>query len=75
MTSQNQISSVSEESPANEQLHDVETIARRLNVSIKTVRRVIDRGELGCYRVGRLLRVSELQLKEYLTRARWGTGS
>jgi excisionase family DNA binding protein len=67
MTSQNQIFSASVESPANEQLHEVERIARRLNVSIRTVRRVIDRGELGCYRIGRLLRVSERQLQEYLT--------
>jgi excisionase family DNA binding protein len=73
MTSQNQIFSAFVEPPANEQLHDVKTIARRLNVSIKTVRRLIKQGELGCYRVGRLLRVSERQLQEYLARARRGS--
>jgi hypothetical protein len=29
------------------QLHDLDTIARRLDVTIKTVRRMIARGELG----------------------------
>jgi excisionase family DNA binding protein len=52
--------------PDNDRLHDVETIARRLNVSSKTVRRRIDSGELACYRVGRLLRVSERQYQNYL---------
>ena len=72
MTSQNQIFSASVESPANEQLQDVKTIARRLNVSRKTVRRMIDRGELGHYRVRRLVRVSEGQFQEYLARVRDG---
>jgi excisionase family DNA binding protein len=72
MTSQNQIFSASVGSPANEQLHDIKRIARRLNIATKTVRRLIDRGELGCYRIGRLLRVSERQLQEYLTRAKRG---
>jgi excisionase family DNA binding protein len=75
MTSQNQIFSASVEPPANEQLRDVETIARRLNVSSKTVRRMIDRGELGHYRVGRLLRVSERQFQEYLARVHGGSHS
>lgn len=69
MTSQDQIFSAP---LANEQLHDVKSIARRLNVSIKTVHRLIRRGELGCYRVARLLRVSEPQLLEYLARVRHG---
>jgi excisionase family DNA binding protein len=53
------------------QLHDLDTIARRLNVSTKMVRRLIDRGELGHHRVGRLVRVSERQYQEYLGRVRW----
>jgi excisionase family DNA binding protein len=57
---------------AKEQLHDVETIARQLGVSSKTVRRMIERGELGHYRVGHLLRISEVQVQEYLARSRRG---
>jgi hypothetical protein len=34
--------------PIKDQLHDLDMIARRLDVAIKTVRRMIDRGEL-CY--------------------------
>ena len=58
--------------PTNEQLQDLDTIARRLSIAVKSVRRLIDRGELGCYRVGRLLRVSEAQYQEYLAGARHG---
>jgi excisionase family DNA binding protein len=54
--------------PDNDRLHDVDTIARRLNVSTKFVRRRIDCGELGHYRLGRLVRISERQFQEYLTR-------
>ena len=45
--------------PANDRLHDLDTIARRLNVATKTVRRMIARGELGYHQVGRLKRVSD----------------
>ena len=38
--------------PAVGQLHDLDTIARRLNVSTKTVRRMIVRGELGYHQSG-----------------------
>jgi excisionase family DNA binding protein len=54
------------------QLHDLDTIARRLNISTRTVRRLIVRGELGSHRVGRLLRVSDAQYLEYLTRIKRG---
>ncbi|MFY9837150.1 MAG: excisionase family DNA-binding protein [Xanthobacteraceae bacterium] len=74
MTSQSQIFSASVEPPANEQLHDVKTIARRLNVSTKMVRGLIRHGELGFYRVGRLQRVSEGQYQQYLARVRHGLG-
>ena len=53
--------------PAVGQLHDLDTIAQRLNVSTKMVRRMIVRGELGYHRVGRLLRVSDAQYLEYFT--------
>jgi excisionase family DNA binding protein len=58
--------------PAVGQLHDLDTIARRLNISIRTLRRLIVRGELGSYRVGRLLRVSDAQYLEYLLRVKRG---
>ena len=51
-------------------LHDLEVIAKRLDVSTKTVRRLIDRGELPHLRVGRLVRVSERDFADYLARSR-----
>lgn len=47
-------------------LHDIPTIARRLRISEKTVRRLIARHELRAYRVGRQLRISEDQLQRFL---------
>jgi excisionase family DNA binding protein len=47
-------------------LHDVPEVARRLNVSEKTVRRLIVRHELRAYRIGRQLRISEEELMRYL---------
>jgi excisionase family DNA binding protein len=44
-------------------LMDIPAVARRLDISDKTVRRFIDRGELHAFRIGRLLRISE---EEYL---------
>jgi excisionase family DNA binding protein len=51
-------------------LHDVATVASRLDVSEKTVRRMIDRGELPAHRVGRLLRISDGDLADYLRERR-----
>ncbi len=56
-------------------LYDLGTIAQRLNVSTKTVRRLIARGELGCHQVGRLKRVSDSQYMEYLKRIKRGSPS
>jgi len=56
-------------------LRDLDTIARRLNVTTKTVRRMIVRGELGYHQVGRLKRVSDGQYLEYLTRIKRGPPS
>jgi excisionase family DNA binding protein len=56
-------------------LHDLDTIAQRLNVSTKMVRRLIVRGELGYHQVGRLKRVSDGQYLEYLTRIKLGPKS
>jgi len=47
-------------------LHDVPAIARRLNVSEKTVCRLIDRNDLRAYRIGRQLRISEEELIRFL---------
>ena len=47
-------------------LRDVATVARRLGISIKTVRRMIDRGELPVHRVGRLLRLSDADVDAYV---------
>jgi excisionase family DNA binding protein len=58
--------------PVKEQLNDLDTIARRLNVSTKMVRRLIGRRELGYHQVGRLKRVSDSQYLEYLSRVRRG---
>jgi excisionase family DNA binding protein len=58
--------------PVNDQLHDLNTIAGRLNIATKTVRRMIARGELGYHQVGRLKRVSDSQYLEYLSGVRRG---
>ena len=47
-------------------LLDVATVAKRLGVSVRTVRREIKNGRLRAYRVGRLLRVGEDDLLAYL---------
>ncbi len=52
-----------------ERLHDVATVGARLDVSVKTVRRMIERGELPAHRIGKLLRISETDLLDYLARA------
>jgi excisionase family DNA binding protein len=44
----------------------VQEIARRLAVSVKTVRRRIASGELRAYRIGHLLRISEEDLRSFL---------
>ena len=56
--------------PANGQLHDLGTIARRLNVSVRSVRRLLARGELAYHQVGRLKRISDSQYMAYLTRVK-----
>ena len=58
--------------PVSEQLHDLDTIARRLEVATKTVRRMIARGELGYHQVGRLKRVSDGQYLAFLSRVKQG---
>jgi excisionase family DNA binding protein len=48
------------------QLLDIPAVARRLDVCDKTVRRLIARGELRAHRIGRLLRVSEEELRRFI---------
>ena len=48
----------------------VSEVAEFCRVSTRTVRRCIERGELATIRIGRLLRVSEKDLKIFL-RERW----
>jgi excisionase family DNA binding protein len=62
--------------PVDDRLHDLSTIAERLGVATKTVRRMIARGEIGYHQVGRLKRISDRQYSEYLSRvkrSRWST--
>ena len=48
----------------------VDDVAERLQLSVKTVRRSIDRGELVVHRLGRRLRVSEADLAAFLAMRR-----
>ena len=50
-------------------MRDIHTIADRLGVCDKTVRRLIARGELRAHRIGRQLRISEQDYIRYLERA------
>jgi excisionase family DNA binding protein len=51
-------------------LLSVDDIADDLGVSTKTIRRLIDGGELRAHRIGRALRVSEDEVRQYLNRRR-----
>ncbi len=44
-------------------------IAKRLNVSLSLVYKLINSGELACHRINSALRVSEDQLKQFLVPA------
>ncbi len=46
--------------------HRAQDIAERLDVSIRTVRRWIDEGHLKAHRLGRSIRVSEVNLRAFL---------
>jgi putative molybdopterin biosynthesis protein len=47
-------------------------VSERLQVSPRTVQRLIQRGELKAFRVGRQVRIPELALKEMLEARRLG---
>ena len=53
-----------------QQLLTVAEVAERLAVSTRTVRRLIDSGELVTHRVGRAVRISEADLAAYAREAR-----
>lgn len=48
------------------QLLTVSDVAERLRISVKTVRRQVDQGELRVHRIGRQLRVSEQDLEAFI---------
>jgi excisionase family DNA binding protein len=49
-----------------QQFFTIATVARRLDVSARTVHRWIANGELIVHRIGRAVRVSEADLKAFL---------
>ncbi|NNM99331.1 MAG: helix-turn-helix domain-containing protein [Candidatus Eremiobacteraeota bacterium] len=51
-------------------LYNVDQVAKRLGKSVRFVWGVISKRELGCYRVGRSVRVSEADIDAYLARGR-----
>ncbi len=49
------------------QLLDAKQVAQRLSVSVKTVRRLLDKGELPApVKIGRLLRWKEADIEAYM---------
>lgn len=56
-------------------LHRLEEIASRGHLSLGFIRREIARGELEVVRIGRLVRVSETALREYLAKRAERSGS
>jgi excisionase family DNA binding protein len=53
-------------------LLDIPAVARRLDISTKTVRRMIARGKVPVHRVGHLLRISECDLNKFIASCRSG---
>jgi excisionase family DNA binding protein len=51
-------------------LHAVRAVAVRLDASVRTVRRLIARGELPAHRIDRAVRVSEDDLRRFLAARR-----
>jgi len=49
-----------------ERLHSLHTVSERLGISIRTVRRLIASGALSYHRIGRLIRISQKDLDQYL---------
>ena len=55
------------------QLSSLKQIARQLNVSEATIRRLIERGELPGIRIGRVLRVDQADVEALIRR--WRTNA
>ena len=51
-------------------LFGVDDVAKQLSVSVKTIRRWVESGELRAHRLGRLLRVSQEDLNAFLSQRR-----
>ena len=56
--------------PARQRLHTLQDAAAILQLCTRTVRRMIDRGELKSLQVGRCIRIENDDLELYLLRAR-----
>ena len=50
----------------------VSDVAERLNLSEKTIRNMIDAGHLKAFKFGRVFRISEEQLQEFINNAKTG---
>ena len=51
-------------------LYSLTQIAHKAHVSVRTVRRLVERGELKTHRIGAQIRVSEGDWQAYLARSR-----
>lgn len=52
-----------------ESSYKIEEVANALQVNHSTIRRLISNGELGHYRIGKIYKISERQLHDYLKSA------
>lgn len=52
----------------------VEDVAQQLQISPKTVRRMIARDDLAAHRIGRQLRVAQSDLRAFISRGLYGGG-
>jgi len=57
-----------------EELFTVEEVAERLKLSQKTIRRLIERGDLPAIRFDRVIRIKQADLEAFLEKRRLVTG-
>jgi excisionase family DNA binding protein len=50
----------------NEEVYSVEEVAKRLKVNVRVVRRLIDKGELTAFKVGREYRIRASALENFV---------
>jgi excisionase family DNA binding protein len=62
--------------PAPDQLnlHSIAAIAKRLDVSEKSVRRYVERGRLPAYKIGGQIRIAEEDVRAFLSSCRLSKG-